>query len=56
MLGMTCGKCGRRFTPAAADVQGLLAESAGKKYIQVPCPHCGYANKVAVSRLQATAR
>jgi phage FluMu protein Com len=56
MTGITCGKCSRRFTPAAAEVQGLLAESAGKKYVQVLCPHCGYVNKVPVNRLQPSTR
>jgi DNA-directed RNA polymerase subunit RPC12/RpoP len=56
MLGITCGKCGRRFTPGAADIQGYLAESAGKKFVQVLCPHCGYGNKVAVQRLQQAAK
>ncbi len=52
MLGITCGKCNRRFTPAAADIQGYLAESADKKYALVLCPHCGHGNKVPVSRLR----
>ncbi len=56
MTGFTCGKCGRRFTPSAADLQAYLQEGAGKKYVQVLCPHCGYANKIATSRLQQAAR
>ena len=55
MSGFTCTKCGRRFTPSAADVQAYL-RGAGKKYVQVLCPHCGYANKIAVSRLQQATR
>jgi DNA-directed RNA polymerase subunit RPC12/RpoP len=56
MTGFTCAKCSRRFTPSAADVQAYLQESAGKKYVQVLCPHCSYANKIAVSRLQQAPR
>ncbi len=56
MIGLTCGKCGRRFTPTDQDINGYLAESVGKKYALVLCPHCGYANKIAVQRLQQSVR
>lgn len=52
MLGITCTKCGRRFTPSAEDVQAYLEQGVGKKYVQVVCPHCNYGNKIAVQRLQ----
>jgi phage FluMu protein Com len=52
MIGITCTKCNRRFTPSAEDVQAYLAQSEGKKYVQVICPHCNYGNKIAVQRLQ----
>ncbi len=52
MLGLTCSKCGRRFTPTTEEIQGYLAESEGKKHALVLCPHCGYHNKVDVHRLQ----
>ncbi len=52
MHGITCTKCGRRFTPPAEDIQAYLAQSEGKRYVQVICPHCNYGNKIAVQRLQ----
>ena len=54
MIGLTCGKCERRFTSTDQDVDGYLAESTGRKYALVLCPHCGYGNKIAVRRLQQT--
>ncbi len=52
MIGITCSKCGRRFTPSAEDVEGYIAQGQGKKHVQVVCPHCNYGNKIAVDRLQ----
>ncbi len=52
MLGLTCSKCGRRFTPTSEEIQTYLAQSEGKKYAQVLCAHCGYGNKVDIHRLQ----
>jgi DNA-directed RNA polymerase subunit RPC12/RpoP len=56
MIGLTCDKCGRRFTPTDEEIDGYLAQSAGKKYALVLCPHCGHGNKIAVQRLQQTVR
>ena len=52
MLGLTCSKCGRRFTPTTEEMESYLAQSEGKKHAQVLCPHCGYHNKVDIHRLQ----
>ena len=46
MISITCDKCRRRFTPTSDEIQVYLAESQGQKHTQVPCPHCGKANKV----------
>jgi hypothetical protein len=56
MLSVTCGKCGRRFTPATVEIEGYLAQSKGDKYALVLCPHCGKGNKVDVHRLQQALR
>ncbi len=56
MIGLTCDKCGRRFTPADEEVNGYLAQNAGKKYALVLCPQCGHGNKIAVQRLQQMVR
>ena len=52
MIGLTCSKCGRRFTPTTEELETYLAQSEGKKHAQVLCPHCGYHNKVDIHRLQ----
>ncbi len=56
MLGLTCSKCGRRFTPTSEEIQSYLAQSEGKKYALVLCTHCGYGNKVDIHRLQQLMR
>ena len=56
MIAITCDKCRRRFTPTAEEVQVYLTESQGQKHAQVPCPHCGKANKVSSERLHAAVR
>ncbi len=56
MLGITCSKCGRRFTPSNDDLQGYLTQSEGKKYALVLCPHCNYGNKVPLARLHQAVR
>jgi DNA-directed RNA polymerase subunit RPC12/RpoP len=56
MIGLTCSKCGRRFTPTTQELETYLAESEGKKRAQVLCPHCGYHNKVDIHRLQQLMR
>ncbi len=56
MLNVTCSKCSRRFTPSAEDLQGYLAQSEGKKYALVICPHCNYGNKIPLSRLHQAVR
>jgi DNA-directed RNA polymerase subunit RPC12/RpoP len=56
MLGLTCAKCGRRFTPSAEEMANYVAQSEGKKYVLVACPHCGKENKVDVHRVQQLSR
>ena len=56
MIAITCDKCRRRFTPTAEEVQVYLTESHGQKHAQVPCPHCGKANKVSAERLHEAVR
>jgi DNA-directed RNA polymerase subunit RPC12/RpoP len=56
MIGLTCTKCGRRFTPTTEEIETYLAQGEGKKYAQVLCPHCGYHNKVDIHRLQQFVR
>jgi RNase P subunit RPR2 len=56
MIAITCDKCRRRFTPTSDEIQVYLAESQGQKHTQVPCPHCGKANKVAPERLREAVR
>ena len=56
MLGLTCAKCGRRFTPSAEELAGYVAQSEGKKYVLVICPHCGKENKVDAHRVQQLSR
>ena len=56
MLGLTCSKCGRRFTPTSEEIQGYVAASEGKKHAQVLCPHCGKGNKVDIQRLHQALR
>jgi RNase P subunit RPR2 len=56
MIGLTCAKCGRRFTPTTEEMAGYMAQSEGKKYVLVLCPHCGKENKVDVHRVQQLAR
>jgi hypothetical protein len=51
MLAVTCDKCRRRFSVTDEELQGYLAQSEGKKYGLVLCPHCGKANKVAHGRM-----
>jgi len=56
MIAITCDKCRRRFTPTTEELQVFLAESQDKKHAQVPCPHCGKANKVSPERLREAVR
>jgi hypothetical protein len=56
MIAITCDKCRRRFTPTSGEIQVYLAESQGQKHTQVPCPHCGKANKVSPERLREAIR
>lgn len=56
MLAINCDKCRRRFTPTSEELQGYLAQSLGKKYGLVLCPHCGKGNKVAHERIAQALR
>ena len=56
MIAITCDKCRRRFTPTTEEIQVFLADSQDKKHVQVPCPHCGKANKVSPERLREAVR
>jgi hypothetical protein len=51
MLAVTCDKCRRRFSVTDEELQGYLAQSEGKKFGLVLCPHCGKGNKVAHVRM-----
>lgn len=56
MLALTCDKCRRRYTPTPEELQVYMAESEGKKYALVLCPHCGKGNKVAHDRIKQSLR
>jgi RNase P subunit RPR2 len=56
MLAMTCEKCRRRYTPTVEELQVYLAESEGRRYALVLCPHCGKGNKVGHDRINQALR